>query len=134
MKTTILIIIGAVLLLWLIYYLMNKGFKSKYGRAASNIAELVKKDIKSIDRRTNKEKRNDYLKSAGYTPKEKKPSIKIKKVILSDFRRAFLSFVDLKYKNEIDIKPYKNKWGIPFYEKKKTLAEQLRTKKIEPIA
>ncbi len=134
MKTTILIIIGSVLLLWLIYYLMNKGFKSKYGRAASNIAELVKKDIKAIDRRTDKEKRDQWLKSAGYNPNKRQPRFKIKKTILSDFRRAFIRFVDLKYNKEIDIKPYKNKWGIPFYEKKKTLAEQLRPKKIEPIA
>lgn len=61
---------------------------------------------------------SSYAKTKGFTVNKAKLQIK-KRIILSPYKQAVLRFVDLKAKNKIDIKSYRNKWGVPFYDIKK---------------
>lgn len=92
--------------------------------------EELKKAIKRFKRKqfmTKKEVRDEWLKSKGYTvapkikPKEKRPKQ------LTGFQMAIRRFIKLKSEKKIEIYPAKrNKYGIPYYEIRKTVAQQIR--------
>ena len=74
---------------------------------------------------TNKQKRDLFLYKKGYTVPHKRKASKKKVVHVSAYNRAIKTFYKLKRENKINIKSYRNKWGVPFYDLKKTPLEQL---------
>lgn len=70
---------------------------------------------------TNKEKRDLWLAKCGYVVREL-PSKLLKKEYKqppSNYMAQVFKFIELKRKGSIDIKPYRNRHGIPFYSMKK---------------
>lgn len=120
---------------------MNSFFKKfiglLWGGKKTKEKKISKKEIPVRQERrryvSNKEKRNEWLSSKGYTPKEVVQIEKFKPTVLSRYATNVATFKRLKEKNKIRIffekniiidknkvRLQRNKQGIPIYTVKKT--------------
>lgn len=77
---------------------------------------------------TKTQERDAFLsKASGYTFNSRRPSCNKPPVKVSTFKAYVLRYIRLKRAGKIVIKSYKDKYGFPAFELKKSLAEQLKT-------
>ncbi len=118
----------------------ERKIRKQLGLEDTTSPKELEKAIKRFKRKqfmTKKEVRDEWLKSKGYsvrfTKKEKdqlkitREKKKLREKPLSDFQSKVRTFMKLKYEDKIEIySALKNKYGIPYYEIRKTLGEQIR--------
>ena len=108
--------------------------------------EITKREVKKMqeivqkmeDSRTNKQKRDWWLKSKGYTVRndsqqkvemiQRRLKNSLRKNPLSSYASQVKRFMSLKFNKKIEIyRAKRNRQGVPYYEIRKNVKEQLST-------
>jgi len=109
----------------------KKALRKKLGLQKSTTKEELDVAIKRFTTKqrqlANTEQRNLWLKSKGYTVKENSTKKKNRPKPLTAYQMAVNRFIKLKREGKIEIYyALHDKFGIPYYEIKKTLGQQIR--------